>query len=112
MKKQLLVTVIAMIPAMSFAKVSDFNAMISDNLKEQNQLHSTVTENVGEAREVDNSHERIVIVENSTASYNAPTKKEMLNLHKRSDLNWPRKWRMRYTVQCIGRKWLELCRWS
>ncbi|HEX7674251.1 MAG TPA: hypothetical protein VF412_08770 [Bdellovibrio sp.] len=83
MKKQLLVTVIAMIPAMSFAKVSDFNAMIAENIKEQNQLHSTVTENVGEARQASNTHERIVIVENNpSTSYNAPTKKDLLAFKK------------------------------
>ena len=51
MKKQLLVTVIALVPAMGFAKVSDFNAMIADNMKEQNQLHSEVKNNVIEAYE-------------------------------------------------------------
>ncbi len=80
MKKQLLVSVIAMIPAMGFAKVADFNAMIADNMKEQSQLHSTVKTNVGEAR--DEARERIVIVENNGGSYNAPTKKALLAFDK------------------------------
>ncbi len=33
MKKQVLVTIISMIPAMSFAKIADFNAIIADNVK-------------------------------------------------------------------------------
>lgn len=80
MKKQLLVTVIAMVPALGFAKVADFNAMIADNMKEQSQLHSTVKTNVGEAR--DTARERIVIVENKGGSYNAPTKKDLLAFSK------------------------------
>lgn len=80
MKKQLLVTVIALVPAMGFAKVSDFNAMIADNVKEQNQLHSEVKNNVIEAR--DTARERIVIVENESASYNAPTRKDLLAFKK------------------------------
>lgn len=86
MKKQVLVTVIAMIPALSFAKVSDFNAMISENMKEQTELHTTVQNNVGDAREsaemAAGVHERIVIVENSKTSYNAPTKKDLLAFKK------------------------------
>ncbi|WII71048.1 hypothetical protein QJS83_11305 [Bdellovibrio sp. 22V] len=85
MKKQVLVTVIAMIPAMSFAKVSDFNALITENVKAQNELHSTVKTNLNEARDAADAsamRERIVIVENSGTSYNATTKKDLLAFKK------------------------------
>jgi len=85
MKKQVLVTVIAMIPAMSFAKISDFNALISENVKAQNELHSTVQHNINDARETAAAaelRERIVVVENSGTSYNAPTHKDLLAFKK------------------------------
>ncbi|MBV2167529.1 MAG: hypothetical protein KUL82_02370 [Bdellovibrio sp.] len=85
MKKQVLATVIAMIPALGFAKVSDFNALITENVKVQNELHSTVKHNMEEAREgvaAADVRERIVVVENSGVSYNAPTKKDLLAFKK------------------------------
>lgn len=85
MKKQLLITVMTLIPAMSFAKVSDFNELISENVKAQNELHSAVRNNVIEAREATAAaqlRERIVVVENSGTSYNAPTKKDLLAFKK------------------------------
>lgn len=80
MKKQLLITMIVMLPALSFAKVADFNAMIADNAKEQNQLHSTLKASVGEAHEA--LRERIVVVESKGHSYNAPTRKDLLAFGK------------------------------
>ena len=85
MKKQILATVIVMMPALGFAKVSDFNAIIADNMKEQTQLHNTVQGEVIEARQVSrktNVRDRIVIVENSSTTYNAPTKKDLLKFKK------------------------------
>ncbi|KYG61231.1 hypothetical protein [Bdellovibrio bacteriovorus] len=85
MKKQVLVTIIAMIPAVSFAKISDFNALISENVKAQGELHSTVKGNIDEARDqaaAAQVRERIVVVENSGVSYNSPTKKDLLAFKK------------------------------
>lgn len=85
MKKQILFAVVAMIPALSFAKVADFNALITDNMKAQTELHTTVTGNMADTRKavVDaNIKERIVIVENSGTSYNSPTRKDMLAFKK------------------------------
>lgn len=82
MKKQVLVTIISMIPAMSFAKISDFNALITENVKAQDELHSTVKHNINETREAVNVRERIVVVENSGTSYNAPTSKDLLAFKK------------------------------
>ncbi|HWU44196.1 MAG TPA: hypothetical protein VN132_12180 [Bdellovibrio sp.] len=82
MKKQVLISVITLIPVVSLAKVSDFNAMISENMKEQTQLHDTVKSNVNEARGVADGRERVVIVEKTTASYNSPTRKDLLAFKK------------------------------
>jgi hypothetical protein len=96
MKKQILFAVVAVIPALSFAKVADFNALISDNMKAQTELHSTVTGNMADTRKAvadTNIKERIVIVENSGSSYNSPTKKDMLafkkekTFYRASDMN-------------------------
>lgn len=84
MRKQLLIAAMTLIPAMSFAKVSDFGEMITENVKAQNELHETVRHNVDDAREVaaKNTRQRIVVVENSGTSYNAPTRKDMLVFKK------------------------------
>lgn len=84
MRKQLIIAAMTLIPAMSFAKVSDFSEMISENVKAQNELHETVRHNVDDAREVaaKNVRQRIVVVENSGTSYNAPTRKDMLVFKK------------------------------
>ena len=85
MKNQILFALVAMIPALSFAKVADFNALISDNMKAQTELHTTVTGNMAETRQAvadSNIKERIVIVENTGTSYNSPTRKDMLAFKK------------------------------
>lgn len=88
MKKQVLIAVMTLIPAVSFAKISDFDAMINENVKAQNELHSTVKTNLHEAKSATEEgalnvpRDRIVVVENSGVSYNAPTKKDMLAFKK------------------------------
>lgn len=85
MKKQVVIAVMTLIPAISFAKISDFNALITDNVKAQSELHHTVQDNLGATREklaAQNVRERIVVVENSGSSYNAPTRKDLLAFKK------------------------------
>ncbi|MGE5085725.1 MAG: hypothetical protein ACM3MG_05445, partial [Bacillota bacterium] len=85
MKKQLLIAAMTLIPAMSFAKVEDFSEMIAENAKSQTELHETVRHSIDDAREVagnTKTHERIVIVEKSGTSFNAPTRKDMLVFKK------------------------------
>lgn len=81
MKKQMIATVIALIPSLGFAKISDFNALIAENNKSQAELHNTVQGNLAEARKVE-ARQRIVVVENSGTSYNAPTRKSLLAFKK------------------------------
>ncbi len=81
MKKQIMVAVIALIPSLGFAKISDFNALIAENTKSQNELHNTVQGNLAEARKAE-ARQRIVVVENSGSSYNAPTRKSLLAFKK------------------------------
>lgn len=86
MKKQVLVAIIALVPTMGFAKVTDFNALISENVQTQKELHSTVKHNVQEAKEAteqeNGKREKIVVVDNSRETYNAPTKKDLLVFEK------------------------------
>lgn len=85
MKKQLLITALMLIPAMSFAKVSDFNELISESVKSQNELHSAVQGNMEDARDAAAAakvRERIVVVENSGVSYNSPSRKDLLAFKK------------------------------
>lgn len=96
MKKQIIVTIISLIPTMGLAKVTDFNALISENVKSQKVLHSAVKQNVLEARDgtQDSSqikYKKVVVVDSSRETYNAPTKKDLLifekekNFHRASD---------------------------
>lgn len=88
MKKQILIamlTLVTLVPAMSFAKITDFDALITENSKAQKELHSNLKGNIKEAREEAaqaNVRERIVVVENSGTSYNAPTKTDLLAFKK------------------------------
>ena len=93
MKKQAMIAVMTLIPAVSFAKISDFDAMINDNVKAQSELHTSVKTNLKDAKEetqearLKDPRERIVVVENSGVSYNAPTKKDMLAFKKERRLH-------------------------
>lgn len=74
-----------LIPAVSFAKIEDFNALIKENAKAQEDLHTDLKKNMKQTRDVvaeQKKRERIVVVENSGASYNAPTRKGFLAFKK------------------------------
>ncbi|MGZ3770538.1 MAG: hypothetical protein ACXVCP_00725 [Bdellovibrio sp.] len=84
MKKQVLVTILMIVPSFGFAKVSDFDSLITENVKAQAELHSTVKNNVRDTRDAvaNSNRERIVVVENPGKSYNAPTKADLLAFKK------------------------------
>ena len=82
MKKQALIILIALVPAVSFAKVSDFNALITENMNAQSALHNEVQGHVKAAKADSNIRERMVFVENTSGSYNAPTRGDMLAFKK------------------------------
>lgn len=91
MKKQVLITFLSLIPAIGFAKVADFDSLISDNVKAQGELHSAVKKNINEARGdvLSNKRERIVVVETAQTSYNAPTRKDFLAFKKERSFHRP-----------------------
>ena len=85
MKKLMMISILSLIPTMGFAKVSDFNAMITENAKAQTQLHKSIEQNVDTSRvaaraKLDQGD--AVIVEASGASYNVATKKDLLTFEK------------------------------
>lgn len=83
--KQIIIALALMIPAMSFAKVSDFNEMITENSNAQSQLHADVRGNLKMAQDEIQVRQRLVVVEakgHSNDSFNAPTRKDMLAFKK------------------------------
>ncbi|MGZ3775059.1 MAG: hypothetical protein ACXVCY_16505 [Pseudobdellovibrionaceae bacterium] len=81
MKKEAIIAVLSLVPILGMAKVPDFNSLISENTKAQNELHSTVRHSIENSRDevtAEKMRERIVIVEDSGQSYNAPTKRNLL----------------------------------
>ena len=87
MKKQMMILALTLLPAISFAKVTDFDDIITENFKAQSELHTTVKGNINEARTADENtkeqpRERIVVVEKSGTRYNSPTKADLLAFKK------------------------------
>lgn len=90
MKTKALIMILSILPATGFAKISDFNAMISENMKQQSELHGSVKNNVAEARdsvESEGVRKRMVVVDDSKSSYNSPTQKELLAFSKEKKRN-------------------------
>jgi hypothetical protein len=73
---------ITVLPLTSFAKVSDFNALISDNMKSQTELHTTVRKNVEVARDEKNIREKVVVVDGTEGSYASPSRRDLLKFKK------------------------------
>jgi hypothetical protein len=87
MKKQFITALVTILPAVSFAKVADFNALISDNMTAQTELHTTVRKNVQVANSQKNIKEKIVIVDNTKSSYTAPSRRDLLRFKKEMQHN-------------------------
>lgn len=76
MKKLQVILAVMMISAVSQGKVSDFNSLISENIKSQNELHKEVNGNMQIVKEDLRNKvqpQKILVVE--TESYNAPSRK-------------------------------------
>lgn len=86
MKTTLLSLVVAMmIPAISSAKVEDFNAMINENAHAQTQLHNELKEQMHDTRQAQKKaprKEMIADADDVTNSVISPTKKSMLTFQK------------------------------
>lgn len=81
MKKSILFLVALTIPAISFAKVSDFNAMIADNMKDQTELHSEI-KNQMPSKKIQARQRMVVVEQGRQDSFNAETRKDMLVFRK------------------------------
>jgi hypothetical protein len=85
MKSTLLALVVAMmIPAVSSAKVEDFNAMITENAKSQQDLHTELKDQITGTRQAQMKAPKREMIEVASdwKSYNSPTKKSMLTYDK------------------------------
>lgn len=81
MKKAILL--IMLVSQVVNAKVSDFNALIDDNVAAQKQLHTEVKTSVDETRTALNEGKNpTVIVDHDSDSLNVPTSKNMLRFKK------------------------------
>lgn len=87
MKTTLLSLMVAMmIPAISSAKVEDFNAMITENAQSQSQLQNELRNQMGATRQAQNKASRKEIIDVAGAfgegGVNSPTKKSLLTFKK------------------------------
>jgi hypothetical protein len=85
MKKLMMISILSLIPTLGFAKVSDFNAMITENAKAQTELHKSIETTVDTSRiaaRTKLNQGEAVLVEASGASYNVATKKDLLTFEK------------------------------
>ena len=85
MKSTILSLVVAiLIPAVSSAKVEDFNAMITENAKSQNELHDDLKAQITGTRhaQLNAPRKEILAVASDWRSSNSPTKKSMLTFQK------------------------------
>lgn len=85
MKSTLLSLVVAMIiPAVSSAKVEDFNAMINENQNAQMQLRQELKEQMNETRQaqVNSRKEMIEVAGAFDSSVNSPSKKSLTTFDK------------------------------
>jgi len=83
--KTFIIAIMVLIPALSFAKVEDFNQLITDNMKAQDQLHTDVKQNIEAARvatDTPKKQQKIVVVEGTGSSYNSRTNKDLLTFKK------------------------------
>lgn len=84
MKTTILFLVVAMvIPAVSSAKVEDFNSMISENNQAQVQLREDLKEQMAETRQAQlHSRKMIALSEDPGANYNSVSNKSLTTFEK------------------------------
>lgn len=78
MKQITFMILLSTISSTTLAKVSDFNNLINENIKAQNQLHREVKDNMKIAKErmnEDGKGNKITIVESDSSQYTVPSKK-------------------------------------
>jgi len=74
----LVLTATLMVGSNSWAKVSDFNNLINENIKAQDNLHNDVKVNMDIARQnlrEKLSQGKVTVVQSEVSNYNAPSKK-------------------------------------
>ena len=88
MKKLMILSILSLLPTLSFAKVADFNALIRENKEEQIQLHGAMRDSIKETRdglvasETTKVGNRMVFIDETASSFNPSTKKDMLVFEK------------------------------
>lgn len=81
--KKTLMMVLLMVPAMSFAKITDFNALITENNEAQRTLHKEVAQGTEATRTaLQEKHEQIVVVDAETSDVNVASRSDLLRFKK------------------------------
>lgn len=81
--KSVLLIIVAGLSLNAQAKLSDFNSIIEENSKAQNELHANLTNNLNETKlavKEDSSRQRYLV--DSSKSINVPTQKGFLTFAK------------------------------
>lgn len=73
MKALLFISTLTLISSIGQTRVRDFNNLIKENIKAQNELHKEVKENADVVK-AEVPTEKIVIVESEASTFNAPSK--------------------------------------
>jgi hypothetical protein len=80
--KAILVLISLSIAFTAQAKLSDFNDIIEENVKAQNELHSNLTTNLSETKLAVQDEKRERFLVDSSSTINVPTKKSFLTFAK------------------------------
>lgn len=77
----------SVIASLSFAKVSDFNALINDNISAQKELHGEVRKQVNATdqafrNDAEKREASSMVVETDSTQINSPTSEKMLKFKK------------------------------
>ena len=80
--KSTLLTLIIALSLNSQAKLNDFNTLITENSKAQNELHSDLAQKLNETRVAVNLEKRDRFLVDSSATINVPTTKGVLTYSK------------------------------
>lgn len=84
MKTQILSLILMALPSMSLAKAVDFNALITENAQQQQELYKSITTQTELAREAQKTDEayETAYTDGNSDTINVPTNKDILSFDK------------------------------
>lgn len=82
MKKLIILTLTFGLTLTAQAKLNDFNQLIAENSKAQNELHGSLKDKLGETRVAVSEERKAQLIVDAPATYNVPTNKAFLTFAK------------------------------